>query len=157
MSDQFDDIVRRRMENTGESYATAAQFVLSAFSVIERDRREAPADWQKDWQTNDPVSREQLVEFVAEMSSKCRSGLRTHPPLSLVRGKVSFATLPIGTVGFIASYCEPNESGFMGSVSSHPDSLVRGFCKIDDLVVVGYRAGITPDVIEDVLRELEER
>lgn len=149
-----EDIIRRRMQNTGETFEVAEANVIKAMQETVLDRNAAPVDWEKAWQEGGgDIPREALLDFFRTMPPETRALAQRFPPACLVRareGRLLMCPAP-GTVGIVRSYYEGTPERV--TVAAHPESTFFAECHADWIEVVGYRGGFSR---EDVAGYLEE-
>lgn len=144
MSD-LENLVRLRMETTGETYDVALAAVRKIQQETEADRDQS---WVPEW--TDPV----LWDDNPEANTWLRSRPKAIWPL-LVRFPPSCVVRPLrplhvpawGTFGIVASY---HEDGTIG-VLQKPDGRVLAQCPLDAIEPVFWWRGWTPHRVREVL------
>ena len=139
------DLARERMTRTGESFAIALQAVLAEEKIIAADLDQSwIAEWVADvaW-TEDAES----IAWFRERPAILRPLLIRFPPSCVVRPLRALRVPVEGTLGVVESWSEDGSIG----VSQSPSGFVRGYCDPDDLQVVAYWRGWTPERMREVL------
>lgn len=148
-----EEIARRRMVNTGESYEEAKAHVAKAFEEMETVRKATPPGWEKAWLEEPYVDPpEEMIDFLRRMPPELRQVALKFPPLCLVKANRPLHCPAPGTVAFVASYNECSESPV--STVQHPGSHLIVQCSTDWLEVVGYRPGLRPEDVRAMIEKI---
>src|ERR1700723_928774 len=158
--DHIEQIIRRRMANTGETEEVARAHVLRVQAHVQGDAAQSglSEDWVSAW--IDPSLR--AIEAVdAAIMHEIRGLPRSlhvlvvaFPPASVVRAKPSAELLipAPGRHGIVYSLIEPDRSNpALVSVVAHPAARFTGRCFPEDLEVVGFHQGWDHDRVRRAL------
>lgn len=153
LGDGLEEMVKRRMRNTGEGLHAAAGAVLLATMWWQKELGEAVEDrgWEAGW--GEALGEKELADaegWVREKGEAVRAVMRTHPPLCLVVSDRVRSLAP-GVRGVVTGYREEEDGRVTVVVAQGPSARIRGPVEPGLVEVVGYRGQLTPEWVAGVL------
>lgn len=155
--EHLEHIVRRRMANTGESYAVARAEIRAAAMSMDMT---GPKGWVEAWLAEpgpEEVSedRHRLAAITAWLGTrpvKVQALIILFPPLCVVAaapGVVMLVPPPDGHA-VVIGYCEDDRPASI-IVKAWPDAGVHTYCAPADLTLFGCHGGMTIDWVMTAL------
>jgi hypothetical protein len=106
--------------------------------------------WLEEWTRPLPWERDEESLIWLRSRPECvKKLILRFPPSCVVKGTIPMHCPAPGGHGIICSYFEPSATCKDGSVTVRPgpDAEMRYECRPENLVVVGYWRGLTPEVV----------
>lgn len=117
------------------------------------DRRDS---WVTGWTAVVPWDRdEESVDWIRSRPDSVKRLMLLFPPGSVVRFRAEPPCPSLGRLAIVTSYFEPSVENPEGglSVRGDPGSETRHPCDLDQVEVVGYFRGLTPEVMSSIMAE----
>ncbi len=154
--EHLDEIVRRRMTNTGESYEEATVAVQAVLRMVQEDL-DAEDGWVMAWTSERPsetVEREERT-WIRGVPEDMRPLVGRFPPGSVVSAARSLLVPGPRRVALVVGYGRPRPQYPDGTVTvaPYPGSALRVECLPADLKIDGHRHGWTPARVAAVFAE----
>lgn len=149
--DHLEEIVRRRMKNTGEDYERAREAVVARMVELEDDRGKAPAGWDFVWMAEGPKPPSaDDEEWLRGRPPSVKLLALQFPPSCIIEalpGRI-MQIPPPGGRAVVIGYSEP-----LGHlvVKAHPGAVFYTYVDPNWVRVVGYHGGKTHDWAARVL------
>jgi hypothetical protein len=136
---------------TGKAQGGQEEVFWCAFE----DQYSPPTGWREEWERGPWDRNDEAVQWLRKRPESVKKLALQFPPSCLVKAKVRLRCPAPGHVAIVTTYIEPGRSRPEGAVTvrSHPEGGIRYECSPDQLEVVGYHKGLTPEVLAMLLME----
>lgn len=149
-----EDVILRRMKNTGESYAEAVE-ALKAVDATLRAEVASGGDWVEAWlagETDPDTTLDSVLSPTGPHWQILGDLPVTFPPLSVVRGmkngQPSLTFPPDGAPAIVIGYAVTSAGGPSTTaliLVAHPEGVTAAHADPDLVELIGHRKGASPE------------